>query len=95
MSRSETTAELLEAIRADVKEFAEILDRYIDITRHASDETREKSPIYGFQQIKGALQRMLPKVRGYSGKFNEWDRERVRSKSVDTHAKKTVTKKGS
>jgi protoporphyrinogen oxidase len=94
MPRNETTTELLTAIHADLKEFAELLERYIEVTKAASEETREKSPIYGFQQIKGALDRMLPKVRQYSGKFDNWDRERVREKARDAHAKIQPKKKG-
>lgn len=62
MGRNETTAELLTTILNDVVEFSELLERYIEVAKAASEETREKMPIYGFQQIKGALDRMLPKV---------------------------------
>lgn len=88
MARNETTPELLTAIYADVKEFAELLQRYIEVTKSTSEEARDKMPIYGFQQIKGALDRMLPKVRGYRGKFDNWERERDKARELarDTHA---------
>lgn len=93
MARNETTPELLTTLHADAKEFLQLLERYIAVAKATPEEVRERMPIYGFQQIKGALDRTLPKLRGYSGKFDNWEKV-VEKEKAAVEAERKAKKKG-